>query len=58
MSLVRRTPSKFSSIIKQMTPEQVTAAEEIVRRVDTVTLMTCDEVKEVYKKILKGELNA
>ncbi len=32
-------------------------AEEIIRRVDTVTLMTCEEVEDIRKRALAGEFD-
>lgn len=47
----------FSELIEKMTRAQLDKAEEIVHCADTVTLLTCDEVEDIYYQVYKGELN-
>jgi hypothetical protein len=43
---------------RPLTPNQRRAiAREIVRRIDTVTLATCDEVEDVHLRALAGEFD-
>jgi flavin-binding protein dodecin len=37
--------------------ERERIAEDVVRRADTVTLLTCDEVVEIYKRVRFGEFD-
>jgi hypothetical protein len=52
-----RTTESFSKA-GALTPNQRRViAREIVRRVDTVTLATCDEVEDVHLRALAGEFD-
>jgi hypothetical protein len=44
-------------IIHISTAERVSLAKEIVRRIDTVTLLRCEEVADIHMRALVGEFD-
>lgn len=41
--------------LKEM--QRLQFADEIIRRIDTVTLLTCEEVTEIRRRALSGEFD-
>ena len=54
---MRPYSTRGNGVIQPVTAVRRTIAEEIVRRVDTVTLLTCEEVTDIYRRADAGEFD-
>ena len=53
--IVGATSEKFGALMQQKKRQKI--AEEIIRRIDTVTLCTCNEVTDIMNRAAQGEFD-